>query len=181
MSTAPHTMSSPNTTSNHWLNTFLTMLAPIFWGTTYIVTTQFLPPDLPLFAAVIRVLPAGMILVLFARRLPRSGQWGRMLILSFLNISSFQALLFIAAYRLPGGIAAVIGAIQPLIILVLIWKIDHIPPRPITIIATISAIAGMAMLLVTDNAAWDKGRLTGGAAGRGLNGHGCLFDQTLEA
>lgn len=40
-------------------NILLTMLAPIFWGTTYIVTTEYLPKNLPFYAAVIRVLPAG--------------------------------------------------------------------------------------------------------------------------
>ena len=143
-------------TASYWLNMLLTMLAPVFWGTTYIVTTQLLPPDLPLFASVMRVLPAGMILVLFARQLPQSGQWRRMIILSFLNISSFQALLFVAAYRLPGGIAAVVGAIQPLVILLLIWRIDHLSPKPITMLATCSAIIGMAMLLVTEGVSWDK-------------------------
>lgn len=156
MSTAPRTTLNSSMTSGYGFNMILTMLAPIFWGTTYIVTTQFLPPNLPLFAALMRVLPAGILLVLLTRQLPRSGQWGRMLILSFLNISCFQALLFVAAYRLPGGIAAVIGAIQPLVIMALIWKVDNLAPKPVTILATFGAIAGMAMLLATPNASWDK-------------------------
>lgn len=157
--------------SKYWLNIALTMLAPIFWGTTYIVTTEYLPIERPLFAALFRVLPAGLLLTLFTWQLPKYHQWRRILILSFLNISCFQALLFVAAYRLPGGIAAVIGAIQPLIIMALIWRIEQQSPRLITLFATFATIIGMAMLLITPNAEWDSIGLVAaflGAASMGL-------------
>ena len=156
MSALTSTIPQDKRVSVYGLDILLTMLAPIFWGTTYIVTTQFLPPDKPLFAALMRVLPAGVLLLLFTRKLPQSGQWGRMMILSFLNICCFQALLFVSAYRLPGGIAAVIGAVQPLIIMVLLWQVDRIAPRPVTLIGVCGAIVGMAMLLVTPSATWDS-------------------------
>jgi len=35
------------------------------------------------------------------------------LVLGTLNIGAFFALLFVAAYRLPGGVAAIIIAAQP--------------------------------------------------------------------
>ena len=68
------------------------MLGLVIWGSTYIVTTELLPPDRPFTAALLRTLPAGLLLVLAA-----------------LNIGVFQALLFVAAYRLPGGVAAVVA------------------------------------------------------------------------
>ena len=34
-----------------------------------------------------------------------------------LNITVFQTLLFVAAYRLPDGVAAILGATQPLLML----------------------------------------------------------------
>ena len=40
----------------------LTALAPAIWGSTYLVTTEFLPPDRPLLAGMIRALPAGLYL-----------------------------------------------------------------------------------------------------------------------
>ena len=131
------------------------MLTPIFWGTTYIVTTQFLPPNLPLYAALIRVLPAGILLVLFERKLPTKTQLLKVLVLSFLNISFFQTLLFIAAYKLPGGIAAVVSSIQPLIIMLLLWQFNHVKPKATTLIATLTTVLGMAMLLVTPKASWN--------------------------
>lgn len=47
-----------------------TALAPLIWGSTYLVATEFLPPDRPLTAAVLRILPAG-ILLLWARERPK--------------------------------------------------------------------------------------------------------------
>ena len=41
-----------------------TALAPLIWGSTYLVTTEFLPPDRPFHAALLRCLPAGLLLLL---------------------------------------------------------------------------------------------------------------------
>lgn len=97
-------------------NIFLTALAPISWGTTYVVTTEFLPPDRPLLVAAMRSLPIGILLTIGMRKLPQGDWWWRIIVLGSLNIGLFQALLFVAAYRLPGGVAATAGSIQPLIV-----------------------------------------------------------------
>lgn len=94
----------------------LTALAPMTWGTTYIVATEFLPPGHPLLVAALRSLPVGLLLTIALRKLPQGIWWWRILILGALNIGIFQALLFVAAYRLPGGVAATTGAIQPLLV-----------------------------------------------------------------
>ncbi|MCS3430691.1 DMT family transporter [Klebsiella sp. BIGb0407] len=133
----------------YWRDVLLTAIAPAIWGSTYIVTTQFLPPDRPFTAALIRVLPAGILLLLFIRRLPERRDIGRLIILSALNIGVFQALLFVAAYRLPGGLAAVLGAIQPLLIMVLIWVVDKHAPKQITLWGALAGVVGMAMLLLS--------------------------------
>ncbi len=145
------TLSIPNV----WFNTCLTTLAPLIWGSTYIITTEFLPPDRPFIAAMIRALPAGLILVLFTRYLPKPQQWLRLLILSALNIAFFQAFLFVAAYRLPGGLAAVVGSIQPLLIMGLAWGIDRQLPAYLTIGASIFGIVGMSALLLSSTSVWD--------------------------
>ena len=72
------------------------------WGTTYLVTTEMLPPGRPLTAAVLRALPAGLLLLAVTRTLPPGSWWWRSAILGTLNIGAFFAFLFIAAYRLPG-------------------------------------------------------------------------------
>lgn len=99
----------------------LTALAPITWGTTYFVTTQLLPPNRPLFVSVMRALPIGlMILAIFPQR-PKGIWYFRASALGALNIGLFFALLFIAAYRLPGGVIATTNATQPFVVATLAW------------------------------------------------------------
>lgn len=133
-----------------------TALAPLIWGSTYIVTSQLLPEDRPFIAAAIRCLPAGIVLVLWGRQLPRANQWVKLLALAGLNITLFQALLFIAAYRLPGGLAAVLGACQPLIMLALIWLVEQHRPQHYKVAAAGLAIFGMALLFLGPTSQWDS-------------------------
>jgi probable blue pigment (indigoidine) exporter len=53
---------------------FLTGLAAVIWGTTYMVTTRWLPEGYPLTTSLIRALPAGLLLLAFVRELPK-GVW----------------------------------------------------------------------------------------------------------
>ena len=105
------------------LNIALTALAPMSWGTTYIVTTEFLPPGHPLLVGALRSLPIGLLLTIALRQLPKGIWWWRILILGGLNIGIFHPLLLIAAYRLPGGVVASTGAIQPLLVALFSWLI----------------------------------------------------------
>lgn len=100
-----------------------TAIAPILWGTTYLTSTALLISDHPLLTATIRALPAGLILLAIARRLPRGSGWWRAAVLGVLNIGAFFALLFVAADRLPGGVAAVVGGIQPLLVAVIASRV----------------------------------------------------------
>ncbi len=94
----------------------LISLAPAVWGTTYIVTTHALPPGHPIFAALMRTLPAGVLALLASRQLPRGTWWWKSIVLGALNMACFFPLLFVAAQRLPGGVAATLGAAQPIIV-----------------------------------------------------------------
>jgi probable blue pigment (indigoidine) exporter len=147
-------MPSPHPSSS-WRDVLLTALAPVVWGSTYIVTTEFLPPDRPYTAALIRVLPAGLLLILLTRQFPARQQWWRLVALAALNIGVFQALLFIAAYRLPGGLAAVLGAIQPLLIMGLAWAVDGSSPARSTLFAALASVAGMAVLLISPQTVYE--------------------------
>ncbi|MFC7550444.1 EamA family transporter [Plantactinospora sp. GCM10030261] len=99
--------------------TAATAIAPSVWGTTYVVTTELLPPGHPLFAGLLRALPAGLVALVIARTLPRGVWWARATALGVLNIGLFLPLLFVAAERLPGGVAATLTATQPLGVAVL--------------------------------------------------------------
>jgi len=136
-------------------DTLLTAAAPAIWGTTYLIAAELLPPDRPLTAATIRTLPAGLALVLATRFGFLRGSPGRLLVLAVINISAFQALLFIAAERLPGGVAAVVGALQPLFLLLLSWIADHVRPTYLALGSALLGVAGMALVFASPDVAWD--------------------------
>ncbi|CAB3679064.1 hypothetical protein LMG26690_01492 [Achromobacter animicus] len=142
----------------------LTALAPTIWGSTYVVTTLMLPPGYPLTVAMLRSLPAGILLMLWVRALPHGIWWLRVFILGALNFSVFWALLFVAAYRLPGGVAATLGAIQPLVVIALARLLLGAPVRGLSVVAALTGLAGVALLVLTPKAALDP---VGVAAGLG--------------
>ena len=152
------TTARSSASSSAWLDALTTALGPVIWGSTYIVTTELLPPDRPFTAALLRTLPAGLLLVLWCRRWPAWGDWvgwRRLMVLAALNIGVFQALLFVAAYRLPGGVAAVVGAVGPLVVMGLTWALDHRRPPALALVAGALGVLGMAALLLSPGARWD--------------------------
>lgn len=143
----------------------LTAIAPAIWGSTYIVTTNLLPAGYPLTASLLRALPAGLLLLLYVRQLPNGLWWGRALLLGALNFSIFWSMLFVSAYRLPGGVAATVGAVQPLIVIVLSRVILGSPIRALAVAAGLAGIGGVALLVLTPNAALDPIGVAAGLAG----------------
>ncbi|MGY5631801.1 EamA family transporter [Streptomyces sp. UC1A3] len=129
----------------------LTALAPVSWGTTYAVTTEFLPPDRPLFTGLMRALPAGLLLLALTRVLPRGAWWGKAALLGALNIGAFFPLLFLAAYRLPGGMAAVVSSVGPLFVVAL--SAPLLGQRPTVRSVLTGAVAAFGVSLVVLKAA----------------------------
>ena len=142
----------------------LTALAPAIWGSTYVVTTLMLPADYPLTVAMLRALPAGILLLVAVRQLPQGIWWLRAFILGALNFSVFWALLFVAAYRLPGGVAATLGATQPLVVILLARTLLGSPIRSLSVVAALSGLAGVALLVLTPKAALDPVGIAAGLA-----------------
>lgn len=105
--------------------TLITALAPATWGTTYLVTSELLPPGHPMFAALTRSLPMGLLALVITRRLPTGDWWWKAMVLGALNIGLFFSLLFVTAERLPGGVAATVGSVQPAIVALLAWLVLH--------------------------------------------------------
>ncbi|MDO3703153.1 EamA family transporter [Micromonospora sp. C28SCA-DRY-2] len=133
----------------------VTALAPAVWGSTYLVATEWLPPDRPLLATTVRALPGGLILLALTRVLPTGRWWWRSLVLGTLNIGAFNVLLFVAAYRLPGGIAATLMAVQPMIVLLLAALLLGDRIRVAHVVACLLGAAGVAMLVLRGTAALD--------------------------
>lgn len=133
----------------------LTALAPAAWGTTYLVTTELMPANRPVLTALVRVLPIGILLTAWSRQLPSGSWWWRTAVLGGLNIGVFQVLLFVAAYRLPGGVAATAGAVQPLVVAALAAGLLGERFRPGVAVAGLVGIVGVALLVLTPQAALD--------------------------
>lgn len=143
----------------------LTAIAPAIWGSTYLVTTELLPQGVPVTVALLRALPAGLLLLLLLRRLPRRVWWLRVFVLGALNFSIFWVTLFIAAYRLPGGVAATVGALQPLVVVFLARLLLGTPIRLVSVVAAVAGMVGVGLLLLTPEAALDPVGVVAGLAG----------------
>lgn len=144
--------------------TMAAAFAPIVWGSTYLVTTEFLPADRPMTASVLRALPAGLLLLLLSPGLPPVGWRWKTAVLGILNIGAFFPLLFLAAYRLPGGLAAVIGSIQPLVILGMCLVLGWGRPKASQVLWSFVALAGVALVTLSGDTTAD---LLGVAAAAG--------------
>ncbi|MGO4590342.1 EamA family transporter [Paenarthrobacter sp. 2TAF44] len=131
---------------------FITALAPMVWGSTYLVTTEFLPADRPLLAATVRALPAGIVLMLVTRTWPRGSWWFKAAALGALNIGLFFFLLFFTAYQLPGGVAALVGSVQPLFVLFLGVLLLGERIRMAHIVACAVGAAGVGLLVLRSDA-----------------------------
>lgn len=143
----------------------LTAAAPAIWGSTYIVTTELLPANYPLTVAMLRALPAGLLLLAIVRQLPERAWWGRILVLGALNFSLLWAMLFIAAYRLPGGVAATITSLQPLMVVFLASALLGTRVRALSVVAAAVGFGGVALLVLTPQARLDAVGIAAALAG----------------
>ncbi|WET76397.1 EamA family transporter [Amycolatopsis sp. QT-25] len=149
------------------LGTALTAFAPVVWGTTYVVTTELLPPGHPLFAGLMRALPAGLIALAITRTLPRGRWWLKAAALGVLNIGTFFPLLFVAAERLPGGVAATLGAAQPLLAAILAVAVLRQSPSAWRFAWGIVGMVGVGLVVIGPAADFDLVGVVVGLGGAG--------------
>ena len=164
----------------HSSDIILTALAPAIWGSTYLVTTEMLPAGYPLTLAVLRALPAGLLLLVLTRALPPRAWLGRTFLLGALNFAVFWALLFVAAYRLPGGVAATLGSLQALMVIVMArgWLGTRI--RAGAVVAALAGISGVAMLLLGPDAELDPVGIAAGLGGAASMAAGTVLSRKWQ-
>ncbi|PWD50165.1 EamA family transporter [Serinibacter arcticus] len=125
----------------------VTAFAPVVWGSTYVVTHAYLPADSPLWGATLRALPAGLVLLLIARRLPRGHWWWRSILLGVLNIGAFFVLLYIAAQTLPSGVASSIMAAAPVVMMLMAWALVSERPTVRALVGAATGILGVTLIV----------------------------------
>mgnify|MGYP003119006370 CR=1 FL=1 len=123
------------------------------------------PGRFDLLAAALRALPAGLALAAITRRRPTGTWWWKASVLGVLNIGAFFVLLFVAAYRLPGGVAATLGSIQPLVAAGLAAAFLGERLRRSTAAAGLLGIVGVGLLVLRSGAAVDTVGVLAGLAG----------------
>ncbi len=128
--------------------------AAILWGFTYVLTTTWLPPN-PLFLAAVRALGGAVVLLVLVRSLPPSNWWGRLAVLGTLNAGLFFGLFFIAATRLPGGVAAIFQALTPLATIFIAWGILGSRPALLKIGAVLLGALGVSLVVLSSQAQLD--------------------------
>lgn len=133
-----------------------TVLAPISWGTTYVVITELLPGGRPLLVAAVRVVPSGLALLglgrLVDRWRPRGREWGQMALLALCNFAIFFPLLVVAVSRMPGGVAAAMGGMQPLLVVLMSWLVVGRRPRRIELAVGLVAVFGVSLVVLRPGA-----------------------------
>lgn len=123
-------------------------LAPVLWGTTYYVTRHTLPADSPLWGGVLRALPAGLVLLALARRLPRGAWWWRSAVLGTLTTGAFFALVYVAAQTLPTSIASTVMAVGPVAMMLAAWVLLGQRPRLRAVVGGVLGVVGVAVMLL---------------------------------
>lgn len=125
----------------------MTAIAPVTWGTTYYVTRHALPADYPFYGAVLRALPAGLLLLALRRELPRGQWWWRSLVLGTLNMGAFFALVYVAGQLLPTSVAATIMATSSVVMMLFGWWLLKERPRIMSLLGAGAGVAGVVLML----------------------------------
>lgn len=158
----------------------LTAIAPIIWGSTYFVTTEALPAGYPISMAALRALPAGLLLLALTRCLPPRVWLGRVFLLGCFNFSLFWALLFVAAYRLPGGVAATLGSLQAMMVILMARGWLGTPIRAGAVAAAATGVFGVALLLIGPDAALDPVGVVAGLGGAASMAAGTVLSRKWQ-
>lgn len=131
--------------NRRWLWILVAAVGPVLWGATYLVTRTALPADSPLWGATLRALPAGLLLLALARRLPRGAWWWRSAVLGLINFAVFFVLVYVAAQLLPSSVASSVMATAPFALAGLGWLL--LRERISAAMAT-GAVAGVVGVLL---------------------------------
>jgi probable blue pigment (indigoidine) exporter len=125
----------------------ITAVAPIAWGTNYYVTRHLLPDGFPLYGAVLRALPAGLLLLALHPVRPRGSWWWRFAVLGVLNVGAFFTLIYVAAQLLPTSVASSVMAASPILMMLLAWGLAAERPAPLHLLGGAVGLMGVVLMV----------------------------------
>jgi probable blue pigment (indigoidine) exporter len=152
-------------------------LASVIWGTTYIVATSMLPAH-PVFTGAVRALGGGLPLLLIYRTFPHRSWWLRVFLLGTLNCGAFFGFFFVAAQRLPGGVAGTLQSLGPIFTVLIAWRLLGQSPSFMRLGSVVVGAVGVMLLLTSGTLALDTvGALAGLGAALSLALGGVLLNR----
>jgi probable blue pigment (indigoidine) exporter len=155
-------------------------VGPIAFGSTYFVTHEFLPDDSPLWGSAIRALPAGIVLLLIARRMPHGSWWWRSVVLGTLNMGMFFGLVYVAAQLLPSSVAASLMSLSPLVIAGAAWLLIHERPASRVILGSAAGAAGVLLIVGTATGALNGWGIAASLASMVLSSIGAILTKRWQ-
>ena len=159
----------------------VTAIAPVLWGSTYYLTHAVLPDGAPLWGAILRGLPGGLLLVALRRSLPRGSWWWRAPVLGALTTGPFFVLVYVAAQALPTGVASMIMSLSPVAMMVLGWGLLGERPGVVAALGAAVGIGGAVLILAGGGGAIDPWGVLASIAGLVMSSVGFVLARRWRA
>lgn len=143
-------MATPRSKSGRGRALFALALVCFFWGTTWIASRQGVKYMPALQLAAIRQILGGVCYLIFyslkGARWPRGREWRTILILSLLNFVLSNGLSTWGVKFIPAGLAAIIGAIFPLWLVVIGMVVEKTKPGRLALTGLAIGFAGICVI-----------------------------------
>lgn len=147
------------------LGTVLLLISPFFfWGTSMVAMKELAPHTTPMLVAAWRLLPAGVVLLIWAYAAGNKGPSGSMGWLAvglfgLIDGACFQGFLAEGLQRTPAGLGSVIIDSQPLSVAVIASVLFGESLGPVAVVGLFLGVAGLLLLEVPPNALSDLAHL----------------------
>ncbi|MFE9319708.1 EamA family transporter [Nocardia sp. NPDC052278] len=147
-------------------------MGPCLFGTAFLAIQSL--PDAPLWNAVLRILPAGLVLIALRPARPEGIWWARATLLGMLNFGGFFGLQAVAAHRIPGAVVSTISAAQCIVVpLVVMMTGQRLTPRQFW--APLLGLFGVGLVVLRGTARLDLIGVGAAAALALLSGVGMVL------
>lgn len=128
----------------------IALVAPLFLAGSWILITKL--PNCPLWIATIRVLSAGLVLLVLRPARPTGVWWVRSCLLGSINFAGFFSFQAAAVHAIPAGVAATIAATQTLLVPFGAVFITSTPLRSSQLIYAAIGVLGITFLVLPSRA-----------------------------